>query len=79
MKNSFIKEHKGILTGSLIAGAALAGTIVYLYVTESGSKTRENFIHKVKDIAKDTVASYVSGKTRISKETLKKVADHFVK
>ena len=41
MKNSFIKEHKGILTGSLIAGAALAGTIVYLYVTESGSKTRE--------------------------------------
>ncbi len=72
MKNPFLKEHKAILTGSHIAGATLAGTIVYLYVTESGSKIRENFIHKLKDLAKDTVAGYVSGKTRISKETLKR-------
>ena len=79
MKNPFVKEHQGVLVGSLLAGAAVAGTFIYLFLSESGSETRDSIVHKVKDFAKDTAAGYVSRKTRIPHKALRKVADHFVK
>ena len=79
MKNPFVKEHSSVLIGSIIAGAAVTGVVIYLFLTEKGAEARESIIHKVKDFAKDSAADYVSIKTRIPKKALKKVADHLIK
>lgn len=79
MKNPFKKEdHTGLIV-AVAVGAVAAGGLAYLFLTESGSETRDAVRHKLKDVAKDLVSSLISDKTGIKKKTVKKVADHVVK
>jgi hypothetical protein len=63
----------------LVASAAVAGTLAYLYLTESGAATRKSIRQRLKEKGKDVAAGVVSKKTGIKKKTVKKVADHVVK
>jgi gas vesicle protein len=90
MKNPFVKQNNTALIALGITGAAAAGAIAYLYLTESGSNTRNKLSDSVsseidkltktfKDSFKDLAASIISNKTNVSKKTVKAVADHVVK
>jgi hypothetical protein len=75
MKNPFQKEdNSGIIIAAGIAALA-AGALAYLFLTESGSKTRKSIKHRLSAEVKDMAASAVSKKTGIKKKTLKKAAD----
>jgi hypothetical protein len=76
MKNPFEKEDHTALIAAIAIGAVTAGAIAYLYLTESGGETREAIKHKLKDEAKELISGFISGKTGISKPTVKKAADH---
>ena len=79
MKNPFEKENQPGLIVLLSVAAVAAGVVSYLYLTEKGADTRKVLKHKLKDEAKDFASGFISGKTGISKNTVKKVADHIVK
>lgn len=90
MKNPFVKQNNAALIALGITGAAVAGAIAYLYLTDSGNNTRNKIsdtlsdeIDKLaktfKDSFKDVTASMISDKTNISKNTVRAVADHVVK
>ena len=68
-----------MLIVTLFAGAVIAGTIAYLYLTESGAGARKSLKHKLKKEGRDLAAGIISDRTGIKKKTLKKVADHVVK
>lgn len=78
MKNLFKKEDNTGLIVAVVAGAVLAGTLAYLFLTESGSEVIKSVKHKLKDEAKDLASGIVSAKTGVKKKTVKKVADHIV-
>lgn len=88
MKNPFEKKnnHSAIIALG-ITGAVAAGAIAYLYLTDSGSNTRDKISDTVSkevdklarnltDTFKDLAANFVSDKTNLSKNTVKAVADH---
>jgi gas vesicle protein len=90
MKNLFVKQNNTALIALGITGAAAAGAIAYLYLTDSGSNTRHKISDTVsgeidklakvfKDSFKDLAAGIISDKTNVSKKTVKAVADHVVK
>ncbi len=79
MKNPFKKEDNTGLIVAVAAGAALAGVLAYLFLTESGNEVIKSVKHKLKDEAKDLASGIVSDKTGVKKKTVKKVADHIVK
>jgi predicted RNase H-related nuclease YkuK (DUF458 family) len=79
MKNPFEKEdHTGVIVAAAI-GAAAAGTLAWLFLTESGNDVIQSIRHKLKDEAKNIAADLISHKTGVRKRTVKKVADHIVK
>ena len=75
MENPLKKEDHTGLVVLLSLGAIAAGAMAYLYLTESGTDTRETLKHRVKDKAKDLASELISGKTGISKQAVKKVAE----
>jgi gas vesicle protein len=91
MKNPFVKHNNNaalIVLG--ITGAAAAGAIAYLYLTDSGSNTRDKVSDSVskeidklaktfKNSFKDLAAGFISDKTPLSKKTVRAVADHVTK
>lgn len=79
MKNIFKKEDNTGLIVAAVAGALVAGTLAYLFLTESGSEVIKSAKHKIKDEAKDLASGIVSDKTGVKKKTVKKVADHIAK
>lgn len=79
MKNLFEKKDDTTLITVLTVAAVAAGGLSYLYFTRGGLKTRKAISHKLKDEAKNLASGFISGKTGISKKTVKKVADFFVK
>lgn len=90
MKNPFVKQNNTALIALGITGAAAAGAIAYLYLTDSGNNTRNKISDTIsgeidklaetfKNSFKDLAAGIVSDKTHVSKKTVKAVADHLVK
>ena len=76
MKNLLEKEDHTALVAAIAIGAITAAGIAYLYLTEGGHETRKSIKHKLKDEVKDLISDVISGKTGISKKTVKKAADH---
>ena len=68
-------NHTAIYVG-IGAGALLAGTLAYLFFTESGSSVRSSIKEKLKDKARDIASDVVSRKTGIHKRTVRKAAEH---
>ncbi|MGF7081579.1 hypothetical protein [Mucilaginibacter sp. UYCu711] len=90
MKNPFVKQNNTALIALGITGAAAAGAIAYLYLTDSGNTTRNKISDTIsgeidklaetfKNSFKDLAAGIVSDKTHVSKKTVKAVADRVVK
>ena len=76
MKNPFAKQdNNGVIVTVLLGGLAL-GAVAYLYLTESGGKTRKGLKKKLKEKGKDLAAGVISKKTGLSKKLVKKVANH---
>ncbi|MHB8207831.1 hypothetical protein [Mucilaginibacter sp.] len=77
MKNPFVKQkNTGLIAVASVVAAAGAGTLAYLYLTESGNEVRNSISHKLKDEFKNLVSNFISGKTCLSKDTVKTAADH---
>ncbi|MES2807726.1 MAG: hypothetical protein V4619_03830 [Bacteroidota bacterium] len=88
MKNPFAKRSNNAALIALgITGAAAAGAIAYLYLTESGNNTRDKISDTVgKEVDKlaksfsstfkDLAAGFISEKANVSKRTAKAVAEH---
>jgi hypothetical protein len=72
MGKLFEKENNGGLIAALIIGGVAAAALAYLFLTEDGEEILAGLKHKVKDMAKDLGAEIVSGKTGISKKSVKK-------
>jgi hypothetical protein len=73
MKNPFVKQkNTGLIAVTSVVAAAGAGALAYLYLTESGNEVRNSISHKFKNL----VSRFISGKTGVAKDTVKKVADH---
>jgi hypothetical protein len=90
MKNPFAKKNNTALIALGVTGAAAAGAIAYLYLTDNGSNTRNKVSHALTneldrltnvftDGFKDIASGFISDKTNFSKKTVRAVADHFVK
>jgi hypothetical protein len=90
MKNPFEKKNNTALIALGITGAAAAGAIAYLYLTDNGSSTRNKISHTLsdeidklgnifKDGIKDIASNFISDKTNFSKKTVRAVADHVIK
>ncbi len=90
MKNPFVKQNNTALIALGITGAAAAGAIAYLYLTDSGNNTRnkisdtisgeiDKLANTFKNSFKDLASGIVSDKTNVSKKTVRAVADHVVK
>lgn len=76
MKNLFEKEDNTLLIATLFAGAAIAGTVTYLYRSKRGAAARKSVNHRLKEEGKDVAAGIISGKAGIKKKTVRKVAKH---
>jgi hypothetical protein len=77
MKNRFEKQkNTGFIAATSVVAAVGAGALAYLYLTESGNEVRNSISHKLKDEFKNIVSNFISGKTGVSKDTVKTVADH---
>ncbi|MDB5117376.1 MAG: hypothetical protein JWQ79_2868 [Mucilaginibacter sp.] len=72
MGKLFEKENNSGLIAALIIGGVAAAALSYLFLTEDGEEILAGLKHKVKDMAKDLGAEIVSGKTGISKKSVKK-------
>lgn len=79
MKNPFIKKDHTILITAIALGVIVAGSVTYLYLTESGETLRDNLKDKAKNKAQDIAAGFISRKTGISKKHLVKAAKVFSK
>lgn len=84
MKNPFVKQNNTALIVLGITGAAAAGALAYLYLTDSGNTTRNKIsdtlsseIDKLAktftDSFKDLASGIISEKTNIPKKVF---ADH---
>jgi gas vesicle protein len=87
-KNPF-KKHKNhtALIALSVTGAAAAGAIAYLYMTDSGNNARHKMTdslsqtfdrigHSLKDEFKNIASAFISDKSGVSKGNVKAVADN---
>ncbi len=79
MKTLFKEKNNTTLVLAIAGGTVAAGTLAYLYLTESGASARAGIFHKIKNEAKNLAAGIISNKTGIHKQAVKRVADHVVK
>jgi len=79
MKNPLAKQNNSSMIAAILIGSIAAGTIAYLYLTESGDHLLGDMKKKFKETAKDVASGAISNKTGISKKLIKKLADHVVK
>jgi gas vesicle protein len=90
MKNPLVKKNHTVLIALGITGAAAAGAIAYLYLTDNGSSTRDKISDTVskeidkltnvfKDSFKDIASNFISDKTNLPKNAVRAVADHVIK
>lgn len=90
MKNPFKKQNNTPMIVLGVTGAAAAGALAYLYLTDSGSNTRnklseslcetmDKISHGLKDEFKNIASGFISDKIGVSKKTVKTVADHVSK
>jgi len=75
MKNPFEKQDKTILIGAIAAGAALAGGLTWLLLTEDGNEKKDRWKEWLEEKAKDIVAGCLSRKTGIDKDVAKDATD----
>lgn len=71
MKNPFEKRDKTVLIGAVVAGAALAGGLTWLLLTEDGGEKRDRWKEWLEEKAKDAIAGCLSRKTGIDKDVTK--------
>jgi hypothetical protein len=88
MKNPFVKKNNHTILIALgVTGAAAAGAIAYLYLTDNGNTTRDKISDNLdggwdklgktlKNTFYDMVASIISDKTPVSKRAAKAVVEH---
>lgn len=76
MKNPLKEENNTMLITSIVAGAAVTGTLAYLYFTDDGAHVRSGLTRKIKNLIRDAASGLVSEKTGVPKSTVRKVADH---
>ena len=79
MKNPFKQENNNGLITAIVIGGAVAAALAYLLLTEDGGELLAEFKDKIKETATDIVSGLMSGKTGISKKTVKTAADAAVK
>ncbi|WP_107827047.1 hypothetical protein ABZR88_12335 [Mucilaginibacter yixingensis] len=75
MKNPFEKQDKAILIGAIAAGAALAGGLTWLLLTEDGNEKRERWKEWMEEKAKNMIAGCLSCKTGVDKDVAKGATD----
>jgi len=78
MKNPFAKNDNSALIGSIAAGAALAGGLAWLLLTDSGGKALESWKTALKEKGKDFVANLASDQTGVSKKITKPAVEAVV-
>ena len=87
MKNPFVKRNNTALIALGVTGAAAAGAIAYLYLTDSGNHTRDKITDNLsgswdklsknlKDTFNDLAATFIGDKTPVSKKTAKAMIEH---
>lgn len=79
MKNPFKKNDHTVLIAGIAIASAAAGALAYLYLSESGNKTRKSLKKKVKEIAKNAAAEVIQKKAIFSKKTSEALAGEVVK
>ena len=79
MKNPFKKNDHTVLIAGIAIASAAAGALTYLYLSESGNKTRKSLKKKVKGIAKNAAAEVIQRKANFSKKTSETLAGEVVK
>lgn len=75
MKNIDEKQDKSILIGALALGAAIAGGLVYLFLTESGTNLRAMMTCAIKEKGKDMAANALTKNTGVPKDITKAAAN----
>jgi len=76
MKNPLKSEsHTGLYIG-IGAAAAIAGVAAYLLLTEDGNKICNTITEKTKDLLRDLTSNFISEKTGVNKDTVRKAAEH---
>jgi gas vesicle protein len=78
-ENPFTKTGNNGLVATLLIGGIAASAVVYLYLSESGTKARVGLKKKIREKVKDKVSDVVHNKTGISKKAVKAVVDHLIK
>ncbi len=79
MKNPFKKNDHTVLIAGIAIASVAAGALAYLYLSESGHKTRKSLKKKIKEIAKTAVAEVIQKKADFSKKTSETIAGEVVK
>lgn len=75
MKNLFKEQrHTGLYIG-IGTAVVVAGVADYLMLTRDGNKKCDDIKEKTKDIAREIASAFISDKTGIRKETVRKAAD----
>ncbi|MBB6131109.1 YtxH domain-containing protein [Mucilaginibacter lappiensis] len=78
MKNPFKKNDHTVLIAGIAIASVAAGALAYLYLSESGNKTRKGLKKKVKEIAKNAAAEVIQKKAIFSKKTSEALAGEVV-
>ncbi|UOE47912.1 hypothetical protein MTO98_26225 [Mucilaginibacter sp. SMC90] len=78
MKNPFEQKDSSALIDAIVAGAALAGGLVWLFLTESGGQALESWKTALKENGKDFAAELASDKTGVSKDITKPAVETVV-
>jgi len=78
MKNPFKKNDHTVLIAGIAIASVAAGALAYLYLSESGHKTRKSLKKKVKEIAKKATADVIQKKAGFSKKTSKALTEQAV-
>jgi len=68
MKNPFKKNDHTVLVAGIAIASAAVGALAYLYLSESGNKTRKTLKKKIKEIAKNAAADVIQKKAVFSRK-----------
>ncbi|QKJ29341.1 hypothetical protein HQ865_06080 [Mucilaginibacter mali] len=75
MKNTYEKQDRSLLIGAIALGAAIAGGLAYLFLTESGTTLRGKMKSAIKEKGKDVAANALTKKTGVPKNITKAAAN----